>query len=205
MRGPQHGGRGRRERAASGFTLMELMVVVVIIGILAAVALPTYMRHRYRSQALEAAEVLSQVAAAQEAYRAEHGQYSDASNDPGLAGTASGTTGALGTWWPARGAAAASATGQVDFYTGLPAAWNQLGVRPRRFVRYSYQTIAGNPGVAPSVGASGNLGYSSLPTAQQGSWYYAAATGDLDRDGTFSIFEVSSLTRTVNVVGSELE
>lgn len=182
-----------------GFSLVELMMVVVIVGILSALALPAYMRHRLRGQAVEATEVLTRIVAAQEAYRAEFNTYSDASNDLTLSGVGAHTSGALGTWHPATG------TGQRNFYTGLPASWNQLGVRPRELVRYSYATCAGNPGVVPSLGAAGDLGYGALPLAQQGVWFFAAATGDLDADGTFSRFEVSSLQRAINIRGNEID
>lgn len=188
-----------RSRAARGFSLVELMMVVVIIGILSALALPAYMRQRLRGQAVEATEVLSRIVSAQEAYRAEFNSYSDASNDFTLSGVGAHTTGSLGTWHPATG------TGQRSFYTSLPASWNQLGVRPRELVRYSYATCAGNPGVVPSLGPAGDLGYSALPLAQQGVWFFAGATGDLDADGVFSRFETSSLQRGVTIRGNEID
>lgn len=196
----------RRASSRSGFTLVELMIVVVIMGILAAIAGPVYMRQRYRSQSLEASELLTQIVHAQEGYRAEFNVYSDASNDTALTGiTTEGTLGTLGTWWPSLGAPAAGVGGTVDFYVGLPLSWNQLSVRPRQLVRYSLQTISGNPGVAPSVGTSGDLGYAVLPAAQQGQWFFAAASGDLNANGVYSRFEVSSLKRELTIVGSETE
>lgn len=192
-------------RSELGFSLVELMIVVLIVAVLSAIALPFYMRSRYRSQALEATETLGRVVAAQESYRAEFNVYSDASNDLTLGGVGEGATGTLGAWWPGLGAPAAGPNGMVPFYTGLPASWNQLGVRPRDRVRYSYQAIAGLPGVLPSVGTSGDLGYAARPAAQQSIWYYATASGDLNADGVYSRFEVSSLTNGVNIIGSEVE
>lgn len=44
-------------RAAQGFTLIELMIVVVIIGILSSIALPAYTDYTARAQASEALKV----------------------------------------------------------------------------------------------------------------------------------------------------
>lgn len=186
-------------RDANGFTLVELMMVVVIIGVLSAIAMPLYSRSRYRAYALEASEVLGRITAAQESYRATFNSYADTSSDFALAGTANGTSGVLGSaWWPAL--STRDADGQVDFYASLPTSWNQLGVRPRQRVRYSYQTIAGRPGVSPGVGGSSpTLGYETLPAAQQGSWYFAVASGDLDRDASYSRFEVSNLVQGIKI------
>lgn len=189
----------RIRRNARGFSLVELMIVVVIVGILSALALPAYMRQRYRGQAVEATEILSRVVSAQEAYRGEFNTYSDASNDLTLTGVGTHSTGGLGTWHPSM------AVGLRNFYTNLPASWNQLGVRPRDLVRYSYATCAGNPGVVPSLGPAADLGYAALPLAQQGVWYFAAATGDLDGNGSYSRFEVSSIRRGVTIRGSDLD
>jgi type II secretory pathway pseudopilin PulG len=186
------------------------MITVVIVGILSAVAIPAYSRYRYRGWAVEATEVLAQIAHAQEGYRAEYSHYADVSHDQDLSGSGEGTAGGLpGVWWPTLGAATSSSSGRVNFYTygpGLPAAWNQLGVRPRQMVRYSFQTIAGNPGVVPAVGSpGGSLGYTSLPDIQRGPWYYATAAGDLDGDGIYGRYEITSLRPGVNIIGQAYE
>ncbi|MBL8603696.1 MAG: prepilin-type N-terminal cleavage/methylation domain-containing protein [Myxococcales bacterium] len=190
----------RNTPEAQGFSLVELMVVVIIIAVLAAIAFPLYARQRYKAQATEASETLTRIVQAQESYRSEFNAYSDVAHDPSLAGTNEGTNGTLGSnWHPALGAPAAGPGGRTDFYANLPAAWNQLGVRPRRQVRYSYQTSAGNPGVVP-VTPDGDMGYSALLNQQQNAWYYAVASGDLDRDGVYSQFSTSNLLNRVIVV-----
>lgn len=185
-------------RALAGFSLVELMVVVVIMGILSAIAIPIYSGSRRRAQAIEASEVLSRIVRAQEAYRAHFGAYSDVAHDETLTGMNENTAGSDpgdGVWWPR----ATTSTGQ-SFYGGLPLAWDQLGVRPRDTVRFSYKTFSGNANVTPSVGVSGDLGWSSLQPLERGLWFYAAARGDLNGDGIYSRFETSSLNPGIRVV-----
>ncbi len=41
-----------KKRGGSGFTLVEIMIVVAVLGLLAAIAMPSFIRARERSQAV---------------------------------------------------------------------------------------------------------------------------------------------------------
>lgn len=53
-----------------GFTLIELLIVVVIVAVIAAVALPAYFDSIRKSRRADAIALMSQVAQAQERFRA---------------------------------------------------------------------------------------------------------------------------------------
>lgn len=61
----------------SGFTLIELMIVVAIIAFLAVISVPSFSRFLAKAKRAEAYMNLSSIYAAQKAYWAEHGKYSD--------------------------------------------------------------------------------------------------------------------------------
>lgn len=72
-------------------------------------------------------------------------------------------------------------------------------------VRYSFRPSRATPASPPRSARAAPCGYTALPAAQQGQWYYAAAAGDLDHDGVYSRFEVSSLSRELTIIGEETE
>ena len=61
----------------SGFSLIELMVVVAIIAFLAMIAVPNFNRFLAKAKRAEAYMNLNALYAAEKAYFAEHGTYSD--------------------------------------------------------------------------------------------------------------------------------
>jgi prepilin-type N-terminal cleavage/methylation domain-containing protein len=61
----------------NGFSLIELMVVIAIIALLAMIAVPNFNRFLAKAKRAEAYMNLSSIYAAEKAYHAEHGTYSD--------------------------------------------------------------------------------------------------------------------------------
>ncbi len=66
---------GRRHKAESGFSLIELFIVVVIIGILASMAIPRFMKTTAKNKQTEAENILKQIYVHQRVYRQEYNTY----------------------------------------------------------------------------------------------------------------------------------
>jgi prepilin-type N-terminal cleavage/methylation domain-containing protein len=64
----------RIQSRRSGFTLVEIMIVVAIIALLAAIAVPSFLRARKRSQATTALETARLIDAAKDQYAIENGK-----------------------------------------------------------------------------------------------------------------------------------
>src|SRR3954465_10777290 len=58
----------KNSRKAAGFTLVEIMIVVAIIALLAAIAVPSFLRARKRSQATATLETLRMIDGAKDQY-----------------------------------------------------------------------------------------------------------------------------------------
>jgi type II secretory pathway pseudopilin PulG len=148
--------------------LIELMTVVGIMGILAALATYGVRKYVLSAKKAEATSMLTQIRAAEEAYRDETFKY--------LGGT-------FGVWHPTntpspglRGWESATTTMGTDVFA-------PLGVKPDGGVAYSYAVVAGTVGSAlPTIPTAKPF---SLP-APTGPFYIAMAMADLDGDGVFT-------------------
>lgn len=149
------------------FTLVELMAVVAIVGILATLATYGVRRYVLSAKKAEAVSMLTQIRAAEEAYRDEMFVYRGGNN--------------FTVWHPSE-----SGPGKRDWGydpNGMTDVFNELGVRPDGPVGYSYTVYAGTTGNTPPA----------LPTNQRfsvpaatGPFYIALARADLNGDGSFT-------------------
>ena len=63
------------KQAATGFTLMELVIVLAIVALLAAIAVPSYSSYMIRSKRTDATAALLKLAAAQEKFFLQNNTY----------------------------------------------------------------------------------------------------------------------------------
>jgi len=168
----------RSKRHASGFTLIELMVTVAIVGVLATLAVYGVGKYIRSSKSSEAIQMIGSIKAAQEQYRAETFAYKDPNGDHTL------------TYYPATTPSNQAVAWGVAS-PGQGAAFRELGVRPDAPVRFVYGCAAGG-GNDSVPGAGTSYTVTGWPTTQTQPWYVVRAAGDLDADGTQSIFVSAS-------------
>ena len=113
---------GGRASGRAGFTLLELALVMAMIAVLVALAVPSMEVFVRRAQAAEPRALLPAIAAAEQAYRRDHGKYR---------------------------ATAPSCVdvprGQVGAFDAHADGWDTLGIRPEGPIRYRYQvTVDGD-------------------------------------------------------------
>jgi prepilin-type N-terminal cleavage/methylation domain-containing protein len=188
-----------KDRSARGFTLLELMIVVIILGILAAIAVVSFTASYQQSKSSEVYGMMRDIAAKQEAYKAEFGQYLDVSGNHSLSWDdrrpENAPTQSFGfVWW--------DRTAAQPIYQN----YRMLGFVPQGGVRFLYAVAAGLPGDAPG----GDVYPAGLVTDTTEHWWVAVGFGNYDMDSAGAAdqttrYFLSNEQNVFGVVGGERE
>jgi len=155
------------------------MIVVVILGVLAAIAIPVFNGYIRRGKAEEARVFLQQIRLKQEMFKQAFGRYMAIPDsypvEPGYLTTMDFDK----VNWFEEGDAAAREN------------WDTLGVKPSsKYVYHVYSIGAGGP-TGPKEDEHGAAAM-GIPDIANRYWFTVRAHGDLDKDGDFSTFELTS-------------
>jgi type II secretory pathway pseudopilin PulG len=158
------------------------MIVVAVIGILSVLAIVAYRRWIFTAYIAEAHDMLSNIRAAEESFRAENGTYLNVSNALEMPNTYPATQpGAFKSSW---GAPCGPCTNSSN--------WSVLNVESKAAVFFGYAVVSDNgAGVPANIvidGANVNVAPPTTPA------FAAEAVGDIDGNGQYCRIYVFSAT-----------
>jgi type IV pilus assembly protein PilA len=157
------------------------MIVVVVMGVLATLATYGVRKYVLEAKKAEATNMLTQIRAAEEAYRDETFQYLGASD--------------FSTWHPVNVPGGSKYAWDFAVTSMQTDVFNPLGVVPNGLVEYSYAVVAGPAGGSlPAIPTEQDFDFQT-PT---GPFYIAMAKADLDSDGRFTYAIVHSDTSAIH-------
>ena len=173
--------RCAKTRAASaGFTLVELMVVVAITGILATIGIVLIRGHLNVAKANRALVGIQAIRTAEEAFRAQNGQYLDCS-------------GTSANWYPMGTPSKLTYDWRQPTHADYTC-WMALGVPGVATTQYGFLVNAGNPSTAyPTL----QTAVKPVLPASPDHWYVIQVKGDLDGNGVFMLGAATSLNGEV--------
>lgn len=169
-----------RRRETRGFTLVELMVVVIIMGVLATLATYGVRKYLLEAKKAEAGSMITQIRAAEEAYRDETFEYLGADD--------------FSVWHPTNDPGGAKYDWGIDTSMRVQV-FDRLGVRPNGVVEYAYAVVAGNAGsTLPTIPTEREFPF----PAPVGPFYIVMAKADLDNDGRYTYAIAHSDTSAIH-------
>lgn len=163
------------------------MIVLALIGILAVVGSVAYRRWVRTTYLAEAQDMVANIRAAEESFRAENGGYLDISTNLGPNyDYPAAPPGRQKTAW-----------GGPCGNCGPNGTWAALNIKPSAPVVFGYSLRATNDG---TLAAPSGITVNNQPLTMPGlvaPWYFIEADGDTDGDGNFTKVYASSSTSQV--------
>jgi len=163
----------RSRPRARAFSLIEAMIVVAIVGVLAVLAVVAYQRWIRTAYLAEAHDMISNIRAAEESYRAENGTYLNVS--AGLGPTfmyPAATPGAFKTPWGGACNWCANANG-----------WSVLTIESKGPLAFGYAVVSDPTPLPSHITIDGTaISLSNLVAP----WYVVEAIGDINGNGVFT-------------------